>query len=86
MLHAHLPQSLGRSVVQKLETDGGFKLVKLGMGRESQWSDCDDIRLELVLVVHPEGGAVKMWHPVEGLSETLFLLRWCLTSPGRILM
>lgn len=29
MLHTHFPQSLRRSVVQQLETNGGLKLVKL---------------------------------------------------------
>lgn len=29
MLHAHLPQALGRSVVQQLESNGRLKLVKL---------------------------------------------------------
>lgn len=49
MLHANLPQSLGCSVVQQLETDGGFKLVKLGTGRV--------IVVSLELITGPEGGS-----------------------------
>lgn len=45
MLHANLPQSLGCSVVQQLETDGGFKLVKLGTGRDTV------VSVQLVLLV-----------------------------------